>query len=159
MATNPSQIPEDLTTPVPLRAHPRRIRKPPNPTAKPSPTAKSQPAAFAARLRTNNQARPFLAYLAFRSIFLPHESAGRGAYLSFLSQSAFFFRKLCGVGKPGQRARAGYRGEGPIGVLQPGAGQRRFFPAHICREVMRRPAPAEQRLVSRRGSLHRQCRD
>jgi hypothetical protein len=35
----------------------------------------------------------FLAYLAFRSIFFPHESAGQGAYLSFLSQSAFFFRK------------------------------------------------------------------
>jgi hypothetical protein len=35
----------------------------------------------------------YLAYLASRSIFFPHESAGRGAYLSFLSQSAFFFRK------------------------------------------------------------------
>jgi hypothetical protein len=35
----------------------------------------------------------YLAYLAFRSIFFPHESAGRGAYLSFLSQNAFFFRK------------------------------------------------------------------
>ena len=36
----------------------------------------------------------FLAYLASRSIFFPHESAGRGAYLSFLSQSAFFFREM-----------------------------------------------------------------
>jgi hypothetical protein len=44
--------------------------------------------------KTNNQAsRSFLAYLAFRSIFFPHESAGRGAYLSFLSPSPFFFRK------------------------------------------------------------------
>ena len=37
--------------------------------------------------------RSFLAYLASRSIFFRHENAGRGAYLSFLSQSAFFFRK------------------------------------------------------------------
>jgi hypothetical protein len=36
---------------------------------------------------------PSGAFLALRSIFFPHESAGRGAYLSFLSQSAFFFRK------------------------------------------------------------------
>src|ERR1700677_2362163 len=41
----------------------------------------------------NQTSRSFLAYLAFRSIFFPHESAGRGAYLSFLSQSAFFFRR------------------------------------------------------------------
>jgi hypothetical protein len=41
----------------------------------------------------NQTSGSFLAYLAFRSIFFPHESAGRGAYLSFLSQSAFFFRK------------------------------------------------------------------
>ena len=93
MATNPSQISEDLTTTSPYVPTRAELGKPPNPTAKPSPTAKSQPAAFAARLRTNNQARPFLAYLAFRSIFLPHESAGWGAYLSFLSQSAFFFQK------------------------------------------------------------------
>jgi hypothetical protein len=30
---------------------------------------------------------------------IPHESAGRGAYLSFLSQSAFFFRKALRVRK------------------------------------------------------------
>jgi hypothetical protein len=39
------------------------------------------------------QIRAFLAYLAFHSIFFQHENAGRGAYRSFLSQSAFFFRK------------------------------------------------------------------
>jgi hypothetical protein len=39
----------------------------------------------------------FLAYLAYRSIFFLHASAGQGAYLSFLSQSAFFFRKLSGA--------------------------------------------------------------
>jgi hypothetical protein len=44
--------------------------------------------------KTNNQAsRSFLAYLAYRAIFFQDENAGRGAYLSFLSQSAFFFRK------------------------------------------------------------------
>jgi hypothetical protein len=44
--------------------------------------------------KTNNQpSRSFLAYLAFHSIFFQHESDGRGAYLSFLSQSALFFRK------------------------------------------------------------------
>jgi hypothetical protein len=32
-------------------------------------------------------------YLAFRSIFFRMKGAGRGAYLSFLSQSAFFFLK------------------------------------------------------------------
>jgi hypothetical protein len=43
------------------------------------------------RKATNNlKSRSFLAY---RSIFFPNEGAGRGAYLSFLSQSAFFFRK------------------------------------------------------------------
>jgi beta-lactamase class A len=41
----------------------------------------------------NQTSTSFLAYLASRSIFFPHESAGRGAYLSFLSQSAFFFGK------------------------------------------------------------------
>ena len=86
MATNPSQTSQDLTVPspyVPTRAELEnrltqlRSRLPqPNRNPPPSP---------------NNQTRPFLAYLAFRSIFLPHESAGWGAYLSFLSQSAFFF--------------------------------------------------------------------
>jgi hypothetical protein len=43
----------------------------------------------------NNQpSRAFLAYLASRSIFFRHESAGRGPYLSFLSQSAFFFAMM-----------------------------------------------------------------
>jgi hypothetical protein len=42
----------------------------------------------------------FVAYLAFRSIFSPQESADTGAYLSFLSQSAFFFGKLCAAGNP-----------------------------------------------------------
>jgi hypothetical protein len=41
------------------------------------------------RKANNLTSRSFLAY---RSIFFPNESAGRGAYLSFLSQSAFFFR-------------------------------------------------------------------
>jgi hypothetical protein len=36
----------------------------------------------------------FLAYLASRSIFFLHESAGRGALYLFLSQSAFFFREM-----------------------------------------------------------------
>ena len=42
----------------------------------------------------NQTSTSYLAYLASRSIFFPHESAGRGAYLSFLSQSAFFFREM-----------------------------------------------------------------
>ena len=39
----------------------------------------------------------FSPFLAFLSIFSRHERAGRGVYLSFLSQSAFFFRKALRV--------------------------------------------------------------
>jgi hypothetical protein len=53
--------------------------------------------------KTNNQTNR--SFLAFRSIFFWHESAGRGAYPSFLSQSAFFFRKLCGVGNASRSFR------------------------------------------------------
>ncbi len=53
---------------------------------------------------SNQPSRPFLAYPAFRSIFFAHESAGRGAYLSFLSQSAFFSRR-----RPAPRPQAKIR--------------------------------------------------
>ena len=39
--------------------------------------------------------RPSRSILAYLSIFFAHESAGLGPYLSFLSQSAYFFAKLC----------------------------------------------------------------
>ena len=51
-----------------------------------------EPAVVACR-RAGLHRGTFLAFLAYRSIFFLHESPGRGAYLSFLSQSAFFFRK------------------------------------------------------------------
>src|ERR1700728_767029 len=53
----------------------------------------SQFRASAVRPSKPRISRSYLSYLAFRSIFFPHQSAGRGAYLSYLSQSAFFFRE------------------------------------------------------------------
>ena len=159
MATDPSQISEDLTAPspyVPTRAELEnrltQLRsRLPQPNRNPPPS----PHAYGRLTR-----RGLFSLISLFAQFFSRMKAPAGGPISLFSHKVHsFFRKLCGVGKPGQRARAGYRGEGPIGVLQPGAGQRRFFPAHICREVMRRLAPAEQRLVSRRGSLHRQCRD
>ena len=41
--------------------------------------------------------QPSRSFLAYRSIFFPHGSAGRGAYLSFLSQSAFFSESFAGA--------------------------------------------------------------
>jgi hypothetical protein len=44
----------------------------------------------------NQASTSYLAYLAYLATLFPHESVGRGAYLSFLSQSAFFFREMRG---------------------------------------------------------------
>jgi hypothetical protein len=76
----------------------------------------------------------FPAYLAYRSIFFPHESASRGAYLSFLSQSAFFFREALRSRKRNQviqkSPKTAYRGCKPaparIGIF-PQAAQ----PSHV----------------------------
>jgi hypothetical protein len=76
-----------------------RIREPP----KPHPTASQGIRSVVSSNKLRNHLRKmnnqtsrsylaYLAYLAFLSIFFQHESDGRGAYLSFLSQSAFFFR-------------------------------------------------------------------
>jgi hypothetical protein len=77
MATNPNQPSQDLTTPSPQRAHSRRSRTPPNPTAKPSPTAKPQTATHSRAARATARNLP--------TLDMHHQLRATGTHLSLIA--------------------------------------------------------------------------